>query len=125
MKNLKIEAEAWYVKHLKITKDNVVDTLVYADEKNYFLLKEVATNFVLNNANEVLASESFEDIPESKIFVREIISLAATNNRQGDDTKKELDDPTKLSINELRAKLHDEGKDFDGPRNELISQLIE
>jgi len=123
LKNLKIEAEAWYVKHLEITKDNVVNTLVYAEEKNCFLLKEVATNFVLNNANEVLASESFEDIPESKIFVREIISLAATSNRQ-DEAKRDLEDPRKLSINELRAQLYDQGKDIDGPRNRLIAQLL-
>ena len=123
VKTLKIEAEAWYVKHLEISVDNVIDALVYAEEKNCFLLKEVATNFVLNNANEVLASESFEDIPESKIFVREIISLAATSNRQ-DEAKRDLEDPRKLSINELRAQLYDQGKDIDGPRNRLIAQLL-
>ncbi|KAL7532049.1 hypothetical protein ACHAXR_004401, partial [Thalassiosira sp. AJA248-18] len=44
--NLKIEAEAWYVKHLKITVENVIDSLAFADEKNCFLLKEVATDFI-------------------------------------------------------------------------------
>ena len=121
VKNLKIEAEAWYVKDLKITVDNVIDALVYAEEKNCFLLKEVTTNFILNNASEVLASESFDNIPESKSFVREII-LVATMNSNG-EAKKNFEDPTHLSINELRARLHDKGKDFDGPRNRLISLL--
>lgn len=30
---------------------------------------------------------------------------------------------TRLSINELRARLYDEGKDYDGSRKRLIEQL--
>lgn len=121
VKNFKIEAEAWYVKHLQITVDNVVDELLYADEKNCFLLKEATTNFILENAKEVIASDSFEDIPETKNITREILSLVATMNKR--DGKKEFDDPTELSINELRSRLYDEGKDIDGPRKSLIAQL--
>ncbi|KAL7525513.1 hypothetical protein ACHAXR_002017, partial [Thalassiosira sp. AJA248-18] len=65
VKNLKIEAEAWYVNHLKITVENVIVTLAYADEKNCFLLKEAATNFIVKNTNDVLASDSFQSIPNS------------------------------------------------------------
>ena len=36
VKDFKIESEAWYVKFLKITVDNVVEELVYADKKNLF-----------------------------------------------------------------------------------------
>ncbi|KAL7524181.1 hypothetical protein ACHAXR_000468 [Thalassiosira sp. AJA248-18] len=114
LKNLKIEAEAWHVKHLKITVDNVIDTLAFADRKNCFLLKETATDFILSNGKEVLASESFQSIPESKSVMREIISLAAMKCRG--DGKRELEDPTKLSINELRAELYKWGGDIDGPR---------
>ena len=117
VKNFKIAAEAWYVKHLKITVDNVIDTLIYADEKNCFLLKEACSNFVLENSSEVLASESFENMPDSKSITREIISLAAANNRD------EGEDFGHLSINELRAMLYDKGEDFDGPRQRLIDQL--
>mmetsp|Transcript_19028 Transcript_19028/g.41215 ORF Transcript_19028/g.41215 Transcript_19028/m.41215 type:complete len:416 (-) Transcript_19028:145-1392(-) len=124
VKNLKIEAEAWYVKYLKITVDNVVEALVYADKKNCFLLKEAAMNFILKNAQEVLASDTFDSIPESKNITREIISVAAMNIAQGDD-EEELDDPTQLSINELRAKLYAKGKEIDGPRKRLIDQLLE
>mmetsp|Transcript_19029 Transcript_19029/g.41217 ORF Transcript_19029/g.41217 Transcript_19029/m.41217 type:complete len:410 (-) Transcript_19029:145-1374(-) len=124
VKDFKIEAEAWYVKHLKITVDNVVDTLDYANTKECFLLKEAAMNFILKNGKEVLASDTFDSIPESKSITREIIPLATMNDVQEDD-KKELDDPTKLSINELRAKLYAKGKEIDGPRKRLIDQLLE
>ena len=102
----------------------MIDSVLYAEEKNCFLLKEAATNFIVKNAQEVIASESFQNIPNSTSFVREILSLVATNSTQG-DAKKDLDDPTHLSINELRAKLYDKGEDIDGPRNELISQLMQ
>jgi len=67
------------LKHLSISVENVIDVLVYADQKNCFLLKEAATNFVLENSQEVLASASFESIPPSTGVMREIISLATMN----------------------------------------------
>mmetsp|Transcript_4693 Transcript_4693/g.10096 ORF Transcript_4693/g.10096 Transcript_4693/m.10096 type:complete len:404 (+) Transcript_4693:314-1525(+) len=127
LKNLKIEAEAWYAKHHTITLRNVIDTLQYADEKNCFLLKEGAMNFILNNAREVLASDSFGEMPESRSIVREIISVATAKMHGGGgdvaSKRKSLEDPTVLSINELRAILYDQGKDIDGPRNRLVAQL--
>jgi len=119
--NFKIEAEAWYVTYLNITLDNVIEMMLYADEKNCFLLKEAAACFILENGKEVIASDSFDDIPESKSIIREIITLA-TMRKQG-KIKKELEDLTELSINDLRARLSMEGKDIDGPRQRLISRL--
>lgn len=101
--------------------DTVVDELLRADELNCFLLKEVATNFILTHAKEVLASPSFENIPESKSVVREIFSLMVMS-REGEG-RKDRSDPANLTINELRAKLYDMGEDFDGPRNALIARL--
>ncbi|KAL7546149.1 hypothetical protein ACHAWF_009488 [Thalassiosira exigua] len=108
LKNLKIEAEAWYVKFLKITVENVIDELIYADRMHCFLLKETAIIFILKNSEAVFASKSFENnMPESWSIVREIISVAIYMNRieAGD---KSLKDVAKLSINELRAQLHAE-----------------
>ncbi|KAL7528711.1 hypothetical protein ACHAWF_002673 [Thalassiosira exigua] len=121
LSNLKVEAEAWYVKHLDLTVDTVIDNLVYADAKNCFLLKEEAMDFILKNGKEVLASKSFENMPESRGVTREIISVAMMQLR-GDD-KKEVGELESLSINELRTRLHYRGKDFDGSRKRLISQL--
>ena len=72
------------------------------------------------HTEEVLASDSFEDMPKSDSVMREILSVAAMN-KAGE--KMDADDFTKLSINELRAKLHEKGKDIDGPRQALIAQL--
>ena len=121
VKNLKIEAEAWYAKYCEITLDNVIDELLYADEKNCFLMKELAMQFIMKNAKEVLETKSFEKIPESKDITREIFTLIAMNNqaREGGN----LQDPTRLSINELRARVYARGKDIDSPRKTLIEHL--
>mmetsp|Transcript_10007 Transcript_10007/g.18315 ORF Transcript_10007/g.18315 Transcript_10007/m.18315 type:complete len:414 (-) Transcript_10007:164-1405(-) len=122
--NLKIEAEAWYVKHFEMTVENVIDTLLYADDARCFLLKEVCTKFILENVKEVIASDSFESITQSTSVMREILSLASMNKKkQGDGKKKGIEDLNKLSINELRAKLYDRGEEFDGPRETLIALL--
>mmetsp|Transcript_3930 Transcript_3930/g.8671 ORF Transcript_3930/g.8671 Transcript_3930/m.8671 type:complete len:411 (-) Transcript_3930:87-1319(-) len=120
IKNLKIEAEAHYVKNLNITVDNVINELVYADRRKCLLLKEAAKNFVLENGHDVLASDSFESFRQSTSIMREIISLA-TRNKQGDD-KEEVEDLTNLSIDELKAKVSSEETDIDGPRQTLSGQ---
>mmetsp|Transcript_18612 Transcript_18612/g.39030 ORF Transcript_18612/g.39030 Transcript_18612/m.39030 type:complete len:380 (+) Transcript_18612:267-1406(+) len=43
--NLKMEAEAWFVKRTKITTSNAMDLLLYADAKNCPLLKEQVMKF--------------------------------------------------------------------------------
>ena len=40
-------------KHLEITIDNVIDTFSYAEGKSCFLIKELASDFILKNAKEV------------------------------------------------------------------------
>ena len=47
--NLKLEAEAMYVKETEITMDNAMDNLLYADAKNLALLKEAMMNFAENS----------------------------------------------------------------------------
>ena len=118
---LKIEAEAWYVEHLILTVDDVVEALIYADDKDCALLKEAAMDFMLKNAKEVLVSDSFERIPESKTVMRELMLVASMKKQ--DDAKKDREDHMKLSINDLRAKLNAKGEDVDGPRETLICRL--
>ena len=71
--NLKLVAEAWYVKFLKMKADDVAETLIYAEKMNCFLKKEAAIDFIVANANEVLASDAIEDIPEFKSIILEIL----------------------------------------------------
>ena len=48
--NLKLEAEAAYIKNTKLTVENVMDELLLADAKNLALLKEYAIDFIAKNA---------------------------------------------------------------------------
>jgi uncharacterized small protein (DUF1192 family) len=102
--NLKIEAEAWYVKLLKIYVGDVVETVAYAEKMNCFLLKEAAIDFIVTNANEVLASGTLMNIPESKDIIREILWSVATMSKQ-EQHKIDSKDLHQLSMNDLRARL--------------------
>ena len=75
--NLKLEAEAWYVKSTTITIDNVMDNLLYADSKNCTLLKEAAMDFVVENGVEVYEKVSFENVPS--YLMKDL--LAAVNRK--------------------------------------------
>jgi len=112
--NLKIEAEAWYVKFLKMKVGDVIETLVYAEKMNCFLLKEAAIDFIV---------AYLKDIPESKSIIGDILFSVATMNKKSDDAKEKSGDLSNLSINDLRAKLHAKGEDFDGSKETLIAQL--
>jgi uncharacterized small protein (DUF1192 family) len=102
--NLKIEAEAWYVKLLKFSVGDVVETVAYAEKMNCFLLKEAAIDFIVTNANEVLASGTLMNIPESKDIIREILWSVATMSKQ-EQHKIDSKDLHQLSMNDLRARL--------------------
>jgi hypothetical protein len=61
--NLKLEAEVWYVHSTKITIENVIDNLLYADAMNCALLKEVLMDFIVETKEEVMQRVSFNDVP--------------------------------------------------------------
>ncbi|KAL7518763.1 hypothetical protein ACHAWX_003575 [Stephanocyclus meneghinianus] len=118
--SLKMEAEVWYLKYHKLTLENVVGTLLYADAKHCALLKEKATMFVLQNAHDILSSEYFGGMTQSESILREILMVGDIVRRgpsANDVTFKTL------TINDLRTRLHDKGLDFDGTREMLLSRL--
>lgn len=57
--NLKMEAEAWYVKADLITAENIVDVFTFADSMNCPLLMEKAADYFLNEPEAILKSSSF------------------------------------------------------------------
>ncbi|KAL7542982.1 hypothetical protein ACHAXR_012294 [Thalassiosira sp. AJA248-18] len=62
--NLKLEAEASYVKSTTISVDNVMEHLLYARyDMDCALLKEVVFDFILENGSEVLQKVSLKDAP--------------------------------------------------------------
>ena len=98
LSNLKIESEGWYVNYLKFAADNAVEILIYAAGMNCFLLKEAAVNFIVANANKVLATLGIKHTDKGK-------------------------DLSQLSINELQANLDLVEKDFDGSKQMLVGRL--
>jgi hypothetical protein len=117
--NLKIEAEARYVKLVKFSAGDVVEAVAYAEKMNCFLLKEEAIEFIVANANEVLASGTLTHIPESKDIIRGVICSVSTQHN------KDSKDLNQLSISDLRAQLDLLDLDFDGSKETLIARLKE
>jgi len=60
IKNLKLEAEAWYVKSDLITAENFVDAFTFAHRMNCPLLMEEAAHYFLNEPEAILKSSSFD-----------------------------------------------------------------
>merc|ERR1711862_713463 len=90
-------AENFYAENIKLTVDNVVELLLYSVDKSCFVLKEKAMKFIKLNAQEVIKSNSFEAILESKAVTREILSMIARK-------KTVEEDPSQLSISKSRLK---------------------
>ena len=60
IKNLKMEAEAWYVKSDLITAENFVEVFTFAHRMNCPLLMEEAAHYFLNEPEAILKSSSFD-----------------------------------------------------------------
>eukprot|EP00956_Cyclotella_meneghiniana_P041942 scaffold245764_cov84-Cyclotella_meneghiniana.AAC.2 len=52
--DLKLEAEAWYMKNLKLTADNAIDELLYADGIHCILLKKTVIEFIMKNGDAIM-----------------------------------------------------------------------
>jgi hypothetical protein len=119
---LKIEAEVRHLKYCsKFTVDNAVDTLLYADSKQCALLKEAVTNFILENAVDILKSDAFKSMPGDKSLMSEILMGVARNKKQSSGAKP--NDYEEMSVNELRVRLYDRKLDIDGSREMLVARL--
>ncbi|KAL7541553.1 hypothetical protein ACHAWF_006967 [Thalassiosira exigua] len=116
---LKLEAVVSYVKSTKISLDNVIEVLQYADSKNCALLKELAVDFILENRVEVLEELSLTDIPEG-LFAELLAATARRNPIEGSEEKLST-----MRVCELRKRLHDKELDFDGSRESLVAKLKE
>ncbi|KAL7450328.1 hypothetical protein ACHAWC_004766 [Mediolabrus comicus] len=117
--NLKLEAEAAYVKATDITMDNAMDNLLYADAKNCALLKETVMNFLAENSTEASEKISFTDFPAH--VVKDLL-VAFSSNRKKDETNA-TEELTSLSVSALRRKLAEKGLDIDGSREAMIESI--
>ena len=73
---LKYDAEVWYAKSLQFTLENVIDVFLEADGSNCVILREAAKKYMCEHAEEVLKSESFDRLRESKSLLIEIMTGA-------------------------------------------------
>ncbi|KAL7547731.1 hypothetical protein ACHAWF_011019 [Thalassiosira exigua] len=123
MVNLKLEAEACYVKSTDIDLDNMMDNLLYADAKNCALLKEAVIDFVVENDEDVLEKVSLKDMPGG-MFADLLTAMARAKkkdaNAEGDGVKLST-----MRVSELRKKLDEKGLEVDGSRESMIQTLKE
>jgi hypothetical protein len=125
--NLKLEAEVWYVHSTKITADNVIDNLLYADAKNCALLKEAVMDYIVKNKKKVIKKVSFKEVPgdiykDLLAAVSRVLEDSDEDNSD-DEAEEEKDDYASMGIGVLRRKLHEKGLDIDGSRDTLITAL--
>ena len=126
--NLKLEAEVWYVQSTKITIENVIDNLLYADAMNCALLKEALMDFMVEKKVEVMHRVSFDDVPGH--ICKDLLAAMARRGDVSSDDDEEEDmekNYSKMRIGDLRQKLDEKGLslDIDGSREALISTLKE
>ena len=70
--SLKTVAEAWYVKSLQFTADNVISKFMEADGDGYVLVKAAAKKYMTEHGKEVVATDSFANLYESKKLAMEV-----------------------------------------------------
>ncbi len=125
--NLKLEAEAWYCHTTKITTENVIDNLLYADSKNLALLKEAVMDYIVKNKKKVMKRVSFKDVPGDiyKDLLAAVSRVLDDSDEDDSDVEenKEKDDYASMGIGALRQKLDERGIDIDGSRDTLIAAL--
>eukprot|EP00984_Skeletonema_dohrnii_P004972 scaffold1761_cov78-Skeletonema_dohrnii-CCMP3373.AAC.5 len=117
--NLKLEAEAAYVKSSKITMENALDNLLYADALNLALLKEVVMDFLVENHDEAIESLSFDDFPVN--LMKDL--LVAVVRKVVDGKHSSKDNYTTMRVSELRMQLTKLRLDVDGSREAMIEAL--
>eukprot|EP00956_Cyclotella_meneghiniana_P038911 scaffold162054_cov24-Cyclotella_meneghiniana.AAC.2 len=79
---LKSEAEVWCAKSFKFNVDNVINKFMEADGNGYALVKAAAKKFIMEHGEEVVASESFNNLCESKELMREVMAASFENSKK-------------------------------------------
>jgi len=119
--NLKLEAEAAYVNSTKITMDNAMDNLLYADALNLALLKEAVMDFLAENTEEASERISFSDVPGH--VMKDLLVAFSRTKKTKQDNQGDNNNFTIMRVNELRMKLDEKGLNVDGSREAMIETL--
>lgn len=112
----------------KISVENVIDNLLFADATNCALLKETLMDFIVEKRDEVMQKASFDDVP-GHIYKDLLAAVARRYDDTSDDSEEEADiiekTYSKMRIGDLRKMLVEKGLDIDGSREALIAALKE
>ena len=121
--NLKLQAEASFVKTTTISIDNLLENLLYAESKNCALPNEAVIDFVVDNGTEFLDKVRLDDVPAGMFRYR----LTAVARKEGSNSNTGGDERqlSMLRVSELRKKLDEKGFDVDGSREAMIATLKE
>lgn len=119
--NLKLEAEAWYVRTTPITYKNTMELLLYSDAMNCALLKEAAMDFIIEHKAEVLEKVSLTEAPGG--VLAELLAAAYRETKKKTSLGAAEVDFGSMRICDLRRRLHEKGLDIDGSREALIADL--
>jgi len=123
--NLKLEAEACYVKSNEITIDNMIDILLYADSKNLALLTEAVMDYIIENKHSIIGKVSFSDVPSD--MMTDLLTAMArghpSESGNGDEDMEESIKYNTMRVGTLRKMLDEKGLDVDGSREAMIALL--
>ena len=121
--DLKLEAEAAYVKDTSLSVDNILDNLLYADSKNLALLKEAVMDFIVKNNQNIIGKVSFDNVPGSTVTdILTAMSRTDTANADESDNNDTVN-YNKMRVGTLRIMLDEKGLDVDGSRETMIAIL--
>ena len=121
---LKLAAEA-ELSTVGITTENTAELILFADAANCAMLKEVAMEFFVKNAHEVMSSEGYEQVKESPAVLAELVAAMASGSKKR-PASSDADagrDFKRMRVATLRQKLDDKGLDVDGSKEMLVSRL--
>ncbi|KAL7536735.1 hypothetical protein ACHAXR_007371 [Thalassiosira sp. AJA248-18] len=105
---------------------NVVDWLLFADAKTCPLLKEYAISFFVTRADDLLSLESSKKVKDSPELMEELMIAVAKDRDMYKEKAKAgiiFQNPSRVTVGELRRKLDERGLGVDGSKEILVSRL--
>ena len=109
----------------KITLDNAIDTLLWADGKHCALVKEQIMDFFMENKRAVhkIISSNENSLPPS--VAADILAATMIKDAENSNHIRDYADCNMMRVCSLRQKLQDRGLDIDGSREMMIARLEE
>jgi hypothetical protein len=122
--NLKLEAEACFVKDTILSLENVMEHLLYADSMSCALLKEAAMDFIIENSAEVMDLITVNDLL-TPTLIRDVLAAVSRREKKfgGRDGYGSDSRFNSMRICELRRESHKKALNVDGSREMLIAAL--